>query len=508
MLFSRRTFLHTAGLAASAGILSVHPDWAFAQASAPIKGGDLRIAVLGGSGDSLDPHVNKGNSGDLTRLMNLYDGLTEYASDGVVQLSLAESMESNDLGTEWTVRLRPGIKTHSGGAFTADDVIFSIQRILDPSTPAVGKALIKFIAPEEIEKVDDLTVKFNLSEPYGPFQELWANRYLRMVPKGFDPKQPISTGPFKYVSFTPNRESVFERFDDYFREPAWVDKLTVVNINDNTAAVNAVRGGQVDVAYTIPYSEARSLSGDASVKVLENPGPTSMHLVMRTDVAPFDDVRVRQAMRLIVNRKQMVAVALAGYGVVGNDMLGRTVAPCGDSTLAQREQNIDEAKRLLAEAGHENLTVELTAANASPGLVEGAQVFAQQAKKADVTVNVKVVELGTLVANYRGWPFAIDYFSDTYLPAAGRTLLPDAPFNTTHFNDPEFNELYGQAVQAVDQGKRCEIIAKMRQIEYDRGGNIIWGFNNTLHAHRSEVHGLEPYSIYTALYDARKLWKA
>ena len=140
--------------------------------------------------------------------------------------------------------------------------------------------------------------------------------------------------------------------------------------------------------------------------------------------------------------------------------------------------------------------------------MESAQVFAQQAKKADVTVNVKVIELGTLVANYRGWPFAIDFFSDTYLPAAGRTLLPDAPFNTTRFNDPEFNELYGQAVHAVDQSKRCEIIAKMRRIEYERGGNIIWGFSNTLHAYRSEVHGLETYSIYTPLYDARKLWKA
>ncbi|URK86398.1 ABC transporter substrate-binding protein (plasmid) [Rhizobium sp. RCAM05350] len=315
---SRRTLLRT-GFAAGALAAATAPGTlisAFAQSASPNTGGILRVAVPGGSADSLDPHLTQGQISDIVRFTNLFDGLSEYTPQATVRLSLAESMTPNEAATEWTVKLHKGIKTHGGGEFQADDVIFSVKRILDPAAPTKGAALIKFIDPEKIEKIDDLTLKFTLSAPYGLFPEVWANRYLRMVPRDFDPAKPDGTGAFKYESFTPGRESTFHRFDSYFRERAWIDTLVVSNVNENTAAINALRGGQVDISYTMPFSEARIIATDPTLKILDNPSAMSIPIYMRTDMAPFNDVRVRQAMRLIANRGQMVAVALAGHGTI------------------------------------------------------------------------------------------------------------------------------------------------------------------------------------------------
>ncbi len=285
-----------------------------------------------------------------------------------------------------------------------------------------------------------------------------------------------------------------------------MDKLVISVINDNTAAINALRGGQVEVTYSMPFAEARVVSADPNLKILDNPSAMSIPIYMRTDVEPFNDPRVRMAMRLIVNRDQMVKIALAGYGTVGNDMAGRTVAPCGEPTTAQRKQDTAAAKKLLADAGKSDLTLELVTVAGTAGMVECAQVFAQQAKAAGVTVNVKVMETGAYLANYGKWPFGVDFLSDVYLPVVARSLVPGASFNTSNWNDEEFVGLYKKASATADTTARCDIIAKMRQIEYERGGNIVWGFANVLNGYRSNVHGMVPYSVDSALYNLRNVW--
>ncbi|MQB46225.1 peptide ABC transporter substrate-binding protein [Rhizobium sp. ICMP 5592] len=507
---SRRQLLRTSVVIGAAGVLasSLISTAAMAQSEARKTGGIMRVAVPGGSADSLDPHRTQGQISDIVRFCNLFDGLCEFKPDASVGFVLAESFTPNGDATEWTLSLRSGVKTHAGKDFTADDVIYSVKRILDKEHPSKGAALISFIDPTKVEKVDDLTVRFMLAAPNGLFSEVWANRYLKMVPRDFDPAAPVGTGPFKYVSFTPGQESVFDRFDGYFRERAWVDQLVISVINDNTAAINALRGGQVEITYTMPFAQARVISADPSLKLLNNPSAMSIPIYMRTDIAPFDDPKVRMAMKLIANREQMVKIALAGYGAIGNDMAGRTIAPCGESTLPQRKQDIAKAKELLKEAGKSDLTIEMVTVNGTAGMIECAQVFAEQAKAAGVTINVKVVEVGAYLAKYGQWSFGVDFLSDTYLAVATRSLLPTGTFNTSHWNDAEFIDLHKQAMATADITKRCDIIAKMRQIEYERGGNIVWGFANTLNGYRANVKGLVPYTVDSALYSLRTVWFA
>lgn len=453
-------------------------------------GGTLRIAVPGSTADSIDPHFTRGTSADVVRYRQLFDGLTELDGTGQLRYMLAESITSNDDATVWTIKLRDGVKLHSGRQFVADDVIATIDRIIAPDSTAVGKSQISFIPEDGIKKIDDLTVEVTLDKPYGPFAQVWTNKYLKMVPADFDPAKPDGTGPFVYQTFTAGQSSTFTRNADYWDGAPKVAEVVITDFADNEAAINALKGGQVDIAYSVPLNEAPALETTPGVKILNSPSDLYINLAMRTDVAPFDDPRVREAFRLIADRQEMVDVALNGYGVVANDYVGR-YSSCGDPDVPQREQDIDKAKALLAEAGQSNLSIELATVNGTAGMVEAAQVFAEQAAKAGITVTAKTYEEAAYLENQGNWTFAVDFFSGPYLQLAARTLLPGGSANETHWDDATYNALAAEAFATADDAARCQVELKMKEVEYQSGGNIIWGFVNRLSAYSDAVKGLQ-----------------
>lgn len=500
---TRRGFLQTTlaatSLAPIVGLVAGRP--ALAQA----KSGTIRLAAAGGSADSLDPHRTQGQVIDIMRFTNLFDGLAEHNPDASTALVLAESMTPNDAADEWTVKLHDSITCHDGNPYTTEDVLYSVKRILDPENPTKGAGLISFIDPEAIEIVDDTTMIFRLAKPYGPFREIWANRYLRMVPRDFDPDAPNGTGAYKYVSFTPGQESVFKSHAEYFRGAPSIERVVISDIAETSAQINALRGGQVDVAYDVPLAEARIIDADPNMSLLNNPTGMSILMYMRVDKAPFDDARVREAFRLIADRQQIVNVALSGYGEVGNDVQARSIAPCGATGIPQRTQDIERAKALLEEAGQSGMTITLNTVAGTTGMVECAQVFAEQAKEAGITVEVANLDLSSYLANYGEWTFGVDFLVDSYLPVVARSLIPGGAFNNTHWNDKEFISLYEQAVGTADPSARCDIINEMQKIEYQRGGNILWGFSNTLNAYAPNIQGVEPYVLDSPFYNLRTL---
>jgi peptide/nickel transport system substrate-binding protein len=214
---------------------------------------------------------------------------------------------------------------------------------------------------------------------------------------------------------------------------------------------------------------------------------------MRVDAAPFTDVRVRQAMRLIADRPQIIKQALDGHGVLGNDLY----APFDEAYhrgLPQRRQDIDRAKSLLKAAGQEGLGVDLQSTNGAVGMNEGAQVFAQQARAAGVTVNVKILDSQAFYGDqYLKWAFSTDFWgSRNYLSQVAAGSLPTSPFNETHWPaNRKFISLYEQALGTVDEKKRTEIMREMQKMEYDSGGYIIWGFSTLLDGYRTKVKGLK-----------------
>ena len=312
-----------------------------------------------------------------------------------------------------------------------------------------------------------------------------------IVPVGYDPAKPVGTGAFMYASFTPGQQSVFKKFPNYWQHgKPYADQLTIIDFTDDTARVNALLGGQVDAIDNLPTGQIAQVQGSSSLKVLISHTGQWQPFTMRIDQAPFNDVRVRQAMRLIVNRPQMVEQVLSGQGRVANDMYS-PFDPAYDSSLPQRSQDIAQAKSLLKSAGHAGLSVQLVTAPVFQGVVQAAQVFAQQASAAGVKVNLRKLDTGTFYGpNYLKWTFAQDFWATReYLPQVAQGSLPSSPFNETHWGAGAFEKLINQARAELDATKRTAILREAEKMEYDQGGYIIPYFSNQIDAYSSKLGG-------------------
>ncbi|HEX2587962.1 MAG TPA: ABC transporter substrate-binding protein [Gaiellales bacterium] len=465
-------------------------------AGSPKPGGDLRVGMLGGSSsDTLDAGRIV-TEPDTIRAMALYSGLVRLSNDArSVEMDLAEEVTPSADAKEWTVRLRQGLTFHNGKPVTTDDVIFSLKRIVDPKSPGNGAAALAPLDVNAIKAMDARTLRLPMKTPYASFLDQICNIFnFPIVPTDYDPKNPVGTGPFKYQSFTPGQRSVFAKFPDYYLSGLpYLDSITIIdNFASDTAAFNALQGGELDVFSTAPLNLAKQIEGNSALTALVSLPGQWTPFTMRVDKAPFTDNNVRQAMRYIVDRQQLIDLSLDGLGAVGNDVFSQW-DPDYDTSL-KRDQDLDKAKSLLKQAGQEGLTVELNTADFAVGVLQAAQVFAEQAKGAGVTVKVNQVPVGTFYGpNYLQWTFAQDFWGySPYLSQVAQGSLSTAPFNETHWNDAQYVSLYNQANATTDDSKRKELVQEMQKIDFDQGGYIIAAYNKLLDITTSKVHGFEP----------------
>jgi peptide/nickel transport system substrate-binding protein len=479
-------------------------DWPFSSAEAasvPRRGGRLLVGCAGGGAkDTLDAH-NPVSYPDIARCLALYEPLAMRNADYRFEMILAEEIAPNATADVWTVKLRKGVSFHNGKTMTADDAIFSLQRIINPKSPGAGAAGLSAIDPNAFKKLDTYTFSIGLKSPFATFDTQLGQYGNGIVPVGYDPHRPVGTGPFKYGSFTPGDRSNLSANRTYWRHGLpYTDELVIIDFPDDTARINALMGGQLHAIDNVPFTQARPLGMTPGLKTLVAKTGAWLPFTMRVDQAPFNDVRVRQAMRLIVDRPQMIAQALAGEGSVANDLYS-PFDPCYDSALPQRHQDLDQAKSLLRAAGQQNLKVELVTADVAAGVVEAAQVLAEQAKGAGVGINVRKVDSGVFYGDqYLKWTFAQDFwFTRDYLPQVANCALPDSPYNETHWNNERFQKLIGEARQTLDAKKRCALVGEAQRIEYESGGFIIWSFRNQIDAYSAKVAGFVPAKTGTPL---------
>jgi len=456
-------------------------------------GGVMRVGVSGGgSTETLDP-AKAQSDGDIQRAYVLYEALAQRDPDYKLEMVMAETIEPKAKGKVWIVRLRDGVEFHNGKTMTADDVLYTWKRILDPKFPNVAVGRLRTVDMKATKKIDDRTIEVHLIAPNVAWPENLGGSFTRIVPEGFDPRSPVGTGPFKYKSFKAGERSTFVKFENYWRtgQPHF-DQLDFINFSDDTARVNALVGGQVDAITNLPSSQIGTVKANPKLKPIIGPTGNYQPFTMRVDKAPFDDVRVRTAFRLMVDRKQMIDQALSGQGAVANDMFARYDA--STSSIPQREQDIEQAKSLLKAAGRSDLTVELVTAPIFAGVVEAATVFAQQAKAAGVNVKVRKVDGGTFFGpQYLKWPFAQDFWlSNMFIPQCFQCVLPTSPLNETHYDNPKFTNLVTQLSAELDETKRNELIVEAQKILHDDGGYIIWSFSNSVDATSAKVTGIKP----------------
>jgi peptide/nickel transport system substrate-binding protein len=492
---SRRAFLKgavggVAALGAGGSIAACSTSSSPTVHSATSKrGGTLRLGMTGAStSDEINPLVQATNPSTAMDLQ-VFDSLVIMDREAVPQLSLAEEVTPNSNATEWTIRVRPDVTFHNGKDLTADDVIYTFQLIQNPKAPGVGATGIAPVDSANIKKLDRLTVRVPCNTPFSTFFETMATNDYFIVPEGFDYHKPVGTGPFRYESFTPAVRASFLRNDDYWGGSPYLDAMEWTFFADETSQVNALLSDQVDAVSLLSADSISAVrSGGGVLLIGEGGGWTP--IVMNCSTPPFTDVRVRQAFKYIVDRGQMLDELFLGHGIIGNDIFS-IWDPVYDHSLPQRPHDPDKAKSLLKQAGHDGLHVTLVTSPIAQATVQMAEVFAQQAKAANVSVTLQQETVTTFFGpNYLKWGFTQDFwYYAPYFWQVASAMLPSSPFPETHFTDDRYVALYAEALRTVDSSKRKDIAHEMQTIEWDSDGYIIPYFPPVIDAHSVKLHG-------------------
>jgi peptide/nickel transport system substrate-binding protein len=471
----------------------------------PVQGGRLTVGMIsGGSTETIDP-ATAVTFTDILREYQLYDYLFQPGKGPdfhTVEPRLATSAEPNQDATVWTIKLRQGVTWHDGRPFTADDVVWSVRSWGQEGNYAYFY-IASFIDFKKVRKLDKYTVEIPLLKPTAQLPTMLMIYNLAVIPNGATPeklaKEPVGTGPFKFVSFTPGSQSVFARNPDYWEGGGkpYVDELVVdSSFQDDNSRYNALLGGQIDVSPLFPANYARQQQSSGQVNVLSSSSAQAYAFSFRIDEAPFDDVRVRQAMKLLTDRQALIDGVFPGYGQIGNDVFGSPSQYFASDLKA--EYDPEKAKSLLKAAGAENLSVTLPVSAVAPGFVEAGTLFAQQAAAVGVKVDVEQVSAATYYSESGGYMTrtagevnTAGYPSMTAVASA--LFLKGAPYDETYWASQPGGgnqQLMDQAIAEQDPQKAEELWHEVQTEWFEKDGHVVWSYLDWIDAAGKDVAGL------------------
>jgi peptide/nickel transport system substrate-binding protein len=460
----------------------------------------LRIAAgeADGPKGTLDPAFSQVDP-DSARVSLVYERLVYQDDTFTPRPQLALSWESNETADVWTFKLRQDVKFHDGEPFTAKHVVYTFRRLLDPATGSPGTPSLSAIDREKVEAVDDYTVRFHLKSPVVEFPSYLVNRFTYILREGQPPDQlrtkGIGTGPFKIQHFVPGEEpAVFVKNENYWRpDLPKVDVVELRSIPDPSARIAAIAAGQVHIVWDLPRIGLETLESNPKVRVIEVRSPFVQTLSFWTDTKPFDDVRVRQALKAVVDREAILKLVAGGHGNVAAD---NPVAPWIQYGLNEPapKRDVAKAKKLLAEAGYPNgIDVELFTSGATPGFIELATLYQSLAAEAGIRVKVTRTPDSEFWSNI--WlkkPFITSSWAGRDADAAlSVPYLSDADWNETHWRNPEFDKLIHEARRTIDAAKRADLYQKAQKLLQEDGGVIIPVFVNSVAAAGASVSGVK-----------------
>jgi peptide/nickel transport system substrate-binding protein len=473
-----------------------------ATAQAPKRGGKL---VVGMSQDlpGLDPHPS--TSTITYQVLSLvYQGLVDFDRSLAIRPVLAESWRVSPNGKEWTFVLRRGVKFHNGRALTAGDVKFTFERILDPKTAARGRGALGLI--EKIQVVDAQTVRFHLSHPSGAFLSRIAGTYQAILPPEAvqaDAFKPIGTGPFQLTEWKTNERVELKRFADYW-EPGLphLDEITLKPVPDSTVRLTALQTGDAGFVQAIPLERLAELqqapSRDYVVRTVKGGGGYSA-VMLNSKKPPFSDVRVRRAVALAVDKQEVTLGVWRGFGQPINQFM-----PPGSAwffPVPDRKADVEQAKKLLAEAGLPRGTRVVHTVGQVLNLVPAAQVFQAQVSRIGLDMSLEVLDWPAYIKRQR----ASD-FTSTNTGFFPKVDPDDAYYRVFHskgganelsggFSNPAADRLLEEGEATVDEKKRAEAYRKFVEIVQDEVPVIITALGDAAVGWRAPVKGFEPHIV-------------
>ncbi|MEX1022349.1 MAG: ABC transporter substrate-binding protein [Dehalococcoidia bacterium] len=458
----------------------------------PQQGGNIRMATLADA-NTLDPAFSL-STADIGLAVHLFDNLIQQQRDLSLKPMLAESWESEDL-QHWTFKLRQGATFSHGKPFTADDVVFTFERLLDPDVGSPGRSSLSFI--DRVEKVDDHTVSMTLTGPNAFLPQTLSLYQGRILPSDVDPgefaTQARGTGPFRLQEYEPGERAVATRNPDYWDAPApYAETLTVYYIPEPIARAEQMRAGAVDAVFPLEPSQALSLQGTPGVVVDEVASGSYLNLAMFCDVEPFSDIRVRHALRAITNRETVREAVLFGGGELAND---HPISPDDAMWWPDQqipEQDLDEARKLLDAAGFGNgLTLTLHTSTLVAGILELAVTYRELAAPAGVNIEIqRVSEDAYYSTTWLIEPFlAMGWNARNPDEALSIVYHSDAAWNEGHYYNPTLDALMESARGIADEDERRESYGDIQRILIEDVPRIIPVFRPIYAAHAENLHG-------------------
>lgn len=467
-----------------------------AQAATPKKGGRLRIGTTGASTtDSLDPVQVASLMPGITTVQ-FRNCLTEIDHDFNLIPELAESWESTPDVKKWIFKLRKDVEFHNGKTMDAEDVIFSINLHRKEDSKSAAKVIVDPI--EDIKAEGKNTLIFTLKSGNSDFPFLLSDFHLQIVPNGTKNfNDGMGTGGFILVEFEPGVKVLTKRNPNYWKEGrAHFDEVETIGISDVVARTNALKTGQIDVMNRCDLKTLHLLEKDPGIQIVEVTGTKHCSIPMHTGIPPYDNNDVRMALKLAIDRKQLLKTVLRGHGTLGNDHPIGNIQRYHASELPQREYDPDKARSYIKKAGVGNHTFKLYAADtAFPGAVDMAILYQEKAAKAGIKIEViRTPDDGywTDIWLKKEWCFDYWFGRPTEDWMFSTTYASGVAWNETHWEHERFNKLLIEARSELDEAKRREMYVEMQRIVRDEGGAIIPFFSSDVHAATSKLNPGKP----------------
>lgn len=465
--------------------------------------GDDCVQILGyewsGEKQSMDP-ADMTSGDDAYHIFAVYNRLVDVDDSFTVTPELATEWSVSDDGLTWTFKLREGVKFHDGADFSSADVVYTFQRLLDKTTGSGAPAVLEFLDPAGIIAVDPLTVSFTTKLPVVELPVLISNKFTNIVAVGATHDtlrlHENGTGPFMQEQFEPNAPvRILRKNPNYWAAGLpKADCLRITVAQEAVAAVAALKSGDVDLMLNVDPSLIPALKDDPSVSLLETGASNSMTISMWIDTPPFDNPKVREALKLVVDRQAMIDTVLLGFGEQAADSPIPLSNPASYVTEAPK-QDIERAKALLAAAGFaDGLKFDLYTAEGVPGMVRMAQVYAEMARPAGIDVNVVVTP-------------AESYWDDVWLKkpivtsawsmrppgeALAVAYVQTAKWKETHWERPDYDALLLSANTTVESAARLDLFKQTAKLLATEGGLILPMFVHQVLALRTGCSGYTP----------------
>lgn len=490
---NRRTFLQGAAAAGIIGATSPMILGSSAHAAEPKKGGVIKIGVSSGNTtDSFDPGLWSEAFTQIGFAGAVFNTLVEIDESGNLIPELAMSWEATPDAKTWTFKLRNGVEFHNGKTMDAADVVASIQHHLGEDSKSAAKGLLKEITDI---KADGNTVKFTLAAGNADFPYMLSDFHIVIMPSKngvADWESGVGTGGYVIKSFEPGVRLVLERNKNYWKQGrAHFDGAEVLLIADDTARINALMTGEVDIINRVNLKTVHLLKRNPNVAIDNVTGGQHFTFPMLMDQVPYKNNDVRLAIKYAVDREALVKTALKGYGMVGNDHPISPAYKYYNKDLPQRAYDPEKAKFHLKKANEVGMQIKLHVSDAAfSGATDSAVLMKEHMGKAGIDLHVVRepsdgywndvwAKKGFCASYYFGRPTEDAMLSLVYADGAS--------WNESRFKHENFNQLLVTARAELDDTKRREMYYEMQRILSDEGSTLMPMFGNYVTARSKTV---------------------